>query len=76
MFLNLYREDALGSGCLLLSDMPAERMREFRRFSVEVPRAATPSELAQIAERWVRETATFCAPFIHKNEHFAKTGSG
>eukprot|EP01046_Picozoa_sp_COSAG06_P042567 COSAG06_NODE_5441_length_3481_cov_2.764932_2_plen_103_part_00 len=32
-------------------------MREFRRFSVEVPRAATASELAKIAERWVRDTA-------------------
>ena len=26
-------EDALGSGCLVLSDMPAERMREVRIFS-------------------------------------------
>ena len=29
---------------------------QFRRFSVEVPRASSPSQLAQLVERWVQDT--------------------
>ena len=48
-------EAALGSGCLCLSSMPSERMREFRRFSVEVPRDASAAQLADLAQRWLRD---------------------
>ena len=29
---------------------------QFRRFSVEVPRTSSPSQLAQLVERWVQDT--------------------
>lgn len=29
---------------------------QFRRFSVEVPRTASPSQLALLVERWVQDT--------------------
>ena len=35
--------------------MPSERMREFRRFSVEVPRDASAAQLADLAQRWLRD---------------------
>ena len=51
-------EDALTAGCLVLSDMPAERMREFRRFSVPVRREAPAADLVGTVEKWFHDTAT------------------
>ena len=50
-------EDALGTGCLVMSDMPGERMREYRRFSVAVPREATAPALVELVQTWVADTA-------------------
>ena len=50
-------EDALGSGCLVMADMPAERMREFKRFSVEVRRNSSVAELLQQVKQWLVDTS-------------------
>jgi hypothetical protein len=50
-------EDALGSGCLVMSDMPGERMREYRRFSVVVPRDAKAPALTELVQKWVADAA-------------------
>lgn len=45
--------DALLAGALVISDMPFDRVREFRRFSVEVTQEATAAVLQKTVEDWL-----------------------
>jgi hypothetical protein len=45
--------DALLAKALVISDMPYDRVREFRRFSVEVSQDASAAVLQTIVEQWL-----------------------
>ena len=45
--------EALVAGCLIIGDIPHDRMREYRRFSVEVPTKASPEHLAKVVIYWM-----------------------
>lgn len=45
--------DALLAGALVISDMPFDRVREFRRFSVEVSQDASAQVLQMTVEQWL-----------------------
>lgn len=45
--------DAVAAGALVISDMPYDRVREFRRFSVEVTQEASAAVLQATVEQWL-----------------------
>ena len=49
--------EALVAGCLIIGDMPHDRTREYRRFSVEVPTRSGPEHLARVVKYWVEHDA-------------------
>jgi hypothetical protein len=55
--------EALISGTLIIADSPHDRMREFRKFIVEVPSGATPAELGNVSLWWAE----------HEEARLAKT---
>ncbi len=58
--------EALVAGCLIVGDMPHDRMREYRRFSVEVPTKADVRHLATVVKYWLE----------HEDERLAKVTAG
>lgn len=61
--------DALLAKALVISDMPYDRVREFRRFSVEVSQEASAAVLQTTVEQWLgnvdalaQKTAEVCVP--------------
>ena len=57
--------EGLVAGCLLLGDMPHDRMREYRRVMVEVPMKASIESLARVAAYWL----------THEPERLAKVSA-
>ena len=45
--------EAVMAGCLLVGDIPHDRMREFREIVVEVPSSATTRELSVVVKYWL-----------------------
>ena len=58
--------EALVAGCLIIGDIPHDRMREYRRFSVEVPTMADVRHLAAVVKYWLE----------HEDERLAKVTAG
>jgi hypothetical protein len=58
--------EALVAGCLIVGDIPHDRMREYRRFSVEVPTKADVKHLAEVVKYWLD----------HDDERLAKVNAG
>lgn len=58
--------EALVAGCLIVADIPHDRMREYRRFSVEVPTKADVRHLATVVKYWLE----------HEDERLAKVTAG
>ena len=50
-------EEALVAGALVVSDMPYDRVREFRRLSVEVAADASAEQLQAVVEQWLGDGA-------------------
>ena len=50
-------EEALVAGALVISDMPYDRVREFRRLSVEVAADASAEQLQAAVEQWLGDGA-------------------
>eukprot|EP01043_Picozoa_sp_COSAG02_P033810 COSAG02_NODE_2327_length_9127_cov_2.645990_1_plen_905_part_00 len=58
--------EALVAGCLIVGDIPHDRMREYRRFSVEVPTKSDVRHLATVVKYWLE----------HEDERLAKVTAG
>lgn len=49
--------EGLMAGCLLIGDIPHDRMREYRRLMVEVPTKAPIEQLAKVVRYWLSHNA-------------------